>query len=219
MFRVLVVDHEPQSRRLLEGMLTGRAYSVRSASDRESALAGFSGWQPHLVIADVSASYVDGVELCRRIRGVSSVPIIVVSAKHAEAAKVDALDSGADDYVTKPFGVNALGGTTWFAGVGPGLVAMALATAVVDYYFIPPVDSFGLTLKDVPSVLMFGASALFIVWVSAALRVSQQALRNARDQMEAKVQERTAELAQTANLLDLTHDSVFVRDRNDVITY
>jgi two-component system NarL family sensor kinase len=96
-----------------------------------------------------------------------------------------------------PLLLAAVGITTWYGGVGPGLLAMSLATAVVDYYFIPPLDAFGLSLKDVPSLVMFGASAVFFVWVSAALRVSQQALRNARDEMEDRVRERTAELAQT----------------------
>jgi two-component system, OmpR family, KDP operon response regulator KdpE len=105
-FRLLVVDNDPQSRRVLNGVLVGRAYNVRTAADGEAALAGFSDWQPHLVVADVSTPHMDGVELCRRIRAISRVPIIVLSAKDAEAAKVDALDSGADDYVTKPFGVD-----------------------------------------------------------------------------------------------------------------
>jgi two-component system KDP operon response regulator KdpE len=108
MFRLLVVDNEPQSTRVLAGVLTSHAYQVRTAPDGESALAGFNDWQPHLVVADVYTSHMDGVELCRRIRAISRVPIIVLSAKHAEGAKVDALDSGADDYVTKPFGVNEL---------------------------------------------------------------------------------------------------------------
>jgi two-component system KDP operon response regulator KdpE len=105
-FRLLVVDSEPQSTRVLDGVLTGHAYHVRTAADGESALAGFTAWQPHLVVADVYTPHMDGVELCRRIRAISRVPIIVLSGRNAEAAKVAALDSGADDYVTKPFGVN-----------------------------------------------------------------------------------------------------------------
>jgi two-component system KDP operon response regulator KdpE len=105
-FRLLVVDSEPQSTRILDGVLTGHAYHVRTAADGESALAGFTAWQPHLVVADVYTPHMDGVELCRRIREISRVPIIVLSGRDAEAAKVAALDSGADDYVTKPFGVN-----------------------------------------------------------------------------------------------------------------
>lgn len=107
-FRLLVVDNEPQNTRVLDGVLTGQAYQVRTAPDGESALARFRDWQPHLVVADVYTPQMDGAELCRRIRAISMVPIIVLSAKHAEAAKVDALDSGADDYVTKPFSVNEL---------------------------------------------------------------------------------------------------------------
>lgn len=104
--RLLVVDNEPQSTRVLDGVLTSHAYHVRTAPDGESALAGFSSWRPHLVVADVYTPDLHEFELCRRIRAISKVPIIVLSAKDAEAAKVAALDAGADDYVTKPFRVN-----------------------------------------------------------------------------------------------------------------
>jgi two-component system, OmpR family, KDP operon response regulator KdpE len=104
--RVLVVDNEAQMTRLVVGLLTRHGYEVRSAPDGKSALADFSDWRPHLVVADVYTLGIDGVELCRRIRAISRVPIIVLSAKDAEVAKVAALDSGADDYVTKPFAVN-----------------------------------------------------------------------------------------------------------------
>jgi two-component system KDP operon response regulator KdpE len=107
-FRLLVVDSEPQTTHVLNGALSRHDYQVRTASDGESALADCSVWQPHLVVADVYRSEMDGIDLCRRIRAMSRVPIIVLSAKNAEAAKVDALDSGADDYVTKPFCVNEL---------------------------------------------------------------------------------------------------------------
>ena len=85
--RLLVVDNEPQMTQLLVGLLTRHAYQVRTASDGESALAGFSDWQPHLVVADVYTLCMNGVELCRRIRTISRVPIIVLSAKDAEGAK------------------------------------------------------------------------------------------------------------------------------------
>ena len=104
--RVLVVDNEPQMTRMVVGLLTRHAYQVRTAPDGTSALADFVAWRPHLVVADVYTLRMDGVDLCRRIRALSRVPIIVLSAKDAEVAKVEALDSGADDYVTKPFGVN-----------------------------------------------------------------------------------------------------------------
>src|SRR5207302_1881682 len=65
-------------------------------------------WRPELVITDLFMPHVDGVELCRRIRKISSVPIIVLSVKGEERTKVEALDSGADDYVTKPFGIDEL---------------------------------------------------------------------------------------------------------------
>jgi two-component system, OmpR family, KDP operon response regulator KdpE len=106
--RVLVVDDEPQITRVLKTVLSSQGYDVRTAAEGESALVNFKEWSPELVITDLYMPHMDGVELCRRIREVSSVPIIVLSVKGEERNKVDALDSGADDYVTKPFGIDEL---------------------------------------------------------------------------------------------------------------
>jgi two-component system KDP operon response regulator KdpE len=106
--RVLVVDDEMQITRVLKTVLMSQGYQVRTAAEGTSALATFNEWRPHLVLTDLCMPHADGVELCRRIRSVSTVPIIVLSVKSAEQAKVEALDSGADDYVTKPFGTGEL---------------------------------------------------------------------------------------------------------------
>jgi two-component system KDP operon response regulator KdpE len=106
--RVLVVDDEPQITRVLKTVLTSQGYQVRTAAEGESALSNFKEWSPELVITDLYMPHMDGVELCRRIREMSSVPIIVLSVKGEERSKVEALDSGADDYVTKPFGIDEL---------------------------------------------------------------------------------------------------------------
>ena len=106
--RVLVVDDEPQITRVLKTVLTSQGYQVRVAAEGESALSNLSEWRPELVITDLYMPRMDGVELCRRIRAVSAVPIIVLSVKGEERTKVEALDSGADDYVTKPFGIDEL---------------------------------------------------------------------------------------------------------------
>src|SRR6195256_4142482 len=106
--RVLVVDDEPQITRVLRTVLSGQGYQVRTAAEGESALANFTEWKPELVITDLYMPHMDGLELCRRIRAQSNVPIIVLSVKGEEATKVEALDSGADDYVTKPFGTDEL---------------------------------------------------------------------------------------------------------------
>ena len=106
--RVLVVDDEPQITRVLRTVLTSQGYHVRTAADGESALSSFKQWSPELVITDLYMPHMDGLELCRRIREVSSVPIIVLSVKGEERTKVEALDCGADDYVTKPFGTDEL---------------------------------------------------------------------------------------------------------------
>jgi two-component system, OmpR family, KDP operon response regulator KdpE len=106
--RVLVVDDEPQITRVLRTVLTSQGYQVQTATEGETALANFSEWRPELVITDLYMPHMDGVELCKRIRSLSNVPIIVLSVKGEERAKVEALDSGADDYVTKPFGTDEL---------------------------------------------------------------------------------------------------------------
>ncbi len=106
--RVLVVDDEPQITRVLRTVLTSQGYQVRTAGEGESALSSFMEWHPELVITDLFMPRMDGLELCRRIRAVSTVPIIVLSVKGEEGTKVEALDSGADDYVTKPFGMDEL---------------------------------------------------------------------------------------------------------------
>jgi two-component system KDP operon response regulator KdpE len=106
--RILVVDDEPQITRVLRTSLFTHGYDVRTAADGVSALETFGDWHPDLVVTDLAMPDMDGLELCRRLRAVSQVPIIVLSAKGDERAKVGALDLGADDYVTKPFGIDEL---------------------------------------------------------------------------------------------------------------
>ena len=106
--RILVVDDEPQLTRVLRTGLTSRGYDVRAAADGLAGFEAFNDWHPDLVITDLAMPNVDGLELCRRLRAVSQVPIIVLSAKGEEKTKVAALDLGADDYVTKPFGIDEL---------------------------------------------------------------------------------------------------------------
>jgi two-component system KDP operon response regulator KdpE len=106
--RILVVDDEPQITRVLRTTLTGSGYEVRTANDGHGGLRTAREWQPDLVITDVSMPNMDGIELCRQLRAESTLPIIVLSVKGDEKAKVDALDAGADDYVTKPIGMEEL---------------------------------------------------------------------------------------------------------------
>ena len=106
--RVLVVDDEPQITRVLRTVLTSQGYQVRTAAEGEAALVSFKEWRPELVITDLYMPHMDGIELCRRIRVLSTVPIIVLSVKGEERTKVEALDCGADDYVVKPFEIDEL---------------------------------------------------------------------------------------------------------------
>ncbi len=106
--RILIVDDEPQITRVLRRSLTTHRYEVRVAADGEAALELFDDWHPDLVITDLTMPNMGGLELCRRLRAKSSVPVIVLSVKGEERAKVEALDAGADDYVTKPFGIEEL---------------------------------------------------------------------------------------------------------------
>ena len=106
--RILVVDDEPQLTRVLLTGLSSRGYEVRAAADGLTAFETFTDWHPDLVITDLAMPNMDGFELCRRLRTLSQVPIIVLSAKDEERMKVAALDLGADDFVTKPFGIDEL---------------------------------------------------------------------------------------------------------------
>src|SRR6266498_4264234 len=106
--RILVVDDEPQLTRVLRRSLSTKGYDVRIAGDGEFALQTFHDWPPELVITDLAMPNMSGLELCRRLRAISEVPIIVLSVRGEETTKVEALDAGADDYVTKPFGMDEL---------------------------------------------------------------------------------------------------------------
>lgn len=106
--RILLVDDETQITRVLKRSLTAHRYDVRTAADGDSALDLFSDWSPDLVITDLSMPEMSGIELCRELRKKSQVPIIILSVRGEEKSKVEALDAGADDYVTKPFGIDEL---------------------------------------------------------------------------------------------------------------
>ncbi|WP_455378636.1 response regulator transcription factor [Petrachloros mirabilis] len=106
--RILVVDDEPQIRRSLQVNLEGRGYAVETATTGELAFAAFQNRRPDVIILDLRLPGIGGVELVRRIRELSPVPIIILSALGEEPQKVEALEMGADDYMTKPFGMDEL---------------------------------------------------------------------------------------------------------------
>ncbi len=106
--RVLVVDDEPQIRRSLQVNLEGKGYQVLTAEDGEQAVQVMAHQPPDVIVMDLLLPGIDGIELTRRIRKDSAVPIIFLSAIGEEQKKIDALEAGADDYVTKPFSVDEL---------------------------------------------------------------------------------------------------------------
>lgn len=108
MTRILIVDDDPQLLRALRINLSARRYDVLTAADGTTGLALASRHRPDLVIVDLGLPDIDGVTVVEGLRGWSTAPIIVLSARHHEAVKVNALDAGADDYVTKPFGMDEL---------------------------------------------------------------------------------------------------------------
>ena len=101
--RILIVDDEPQITRVLRTSLQSHGYEVEVAQDGLQAFKLFEQSAPDLIVTDLSMPNMDGVELTKAIRNISDTPIIVLSVREQDAAKVLALDSGADDYVTKPF--------------------------------------------------------------------------------------------------------------------
>lgn len=106
--RILLVDDETAIQRAVGPLLRSHGYDVEITSTGESALTAFAAHEPDLMVLDLGLPDIGGVEVCRRIRAKSRVPIIVLSARSGEADKVNALDIGADDYVTKPFGPEEL---------------------------------------------------------------------------------------------------------------
>src|SRR5271169_2114854 len=105
---ILVVDDEPQIRRVLRSTLAFRGYTISEVASGEEAVAVASKLKPDLILLDVNLPGMSGVETCREIRRTSDAPIIMLTVRNAERDKVIALDAGADDYVTKPFGIEEL---------------------------------------------------------------------------------------------------------------
>ena len=103
--RILVVDDEPQIRRALRTSREARHYEVSTVGTGEEGVLGVAEFSPDLVLLDLGLPDIDGTEVIRRVRAFSEVPIIVLSVREAQRDKVAALDAGADDYVTKPFGM------------------------------------------------------------------------------------------------------------------
>lgn len=108
MARILIVDDEPQILRFLGISLQSQAYEVITASNGQQAIAQAGLAQPDLIILDLGLPDIDGQQVLKKVREFSAVPIIVLSVRNSEADKVRALDSGANDYVVKPFGVQEL---------------------------------------------------------------------------------------------------------------
>jgi two-component system, OmpR family, KDP operon response regulator KdpE len=106
--RILVVDDEPNILGTLAPLLRARGYEVHTAMNARAAIEIVDREKPDLIVLDLGLPDLDGVEVCRQIRESLSVPIVVLSARGAEGDKVRALDVGADDYVTKPFGAEEL---------------------------------------------------------------------------------------------------------------
>jgi len=106
--KVLVVDDEPQIRRALRTSLEAHGYEVATVGTGEEGVVASADQQPDLVLLDLGLPDMDGTEVIRRVRGFSDVPVIILSVREAQSDKVAALDAGADDYLTKPFGIEEL---------------------------------------------------------------------------------------------------------------
>ena len=106
--KILVVDDDPQIRRVMKATLVGHSYEVIEARTGEDALQELAHEMPNLVLLDMNMPGMGGLETCRAIRAGSDIPVVILSVRNTEKDKVAALDAGADDYVTKPFGIEEL---------------------------------------------------------------------------------------------------------------
>jgi two-component system KDP operon response regulator KdpE len=150
MTRVLIVDDEPQIARALSLNLRARQYEVAVAADGSEALRRATDWHPDVVVLDLGLPDLDGVDVIHGLRGWSQVPIIVLSGRIGAEDKITALDAGADDYVTKPFGVDELlariravsrrigsSDLTPTVQIGDHLVDLAAKTVTPDVHLTP----------------------------------------------------------------------------------
>lgn len=108
MIRIIIVDDEPQILRALRINLQARGYEVHTAANGAEALAAVASTRPDLMVLDLGLPDIDGVDVIRKVRAWTALPIVVLSGRADSRDKVDALDAGADDYITKPFGVDEL---------------------------------------------------------------------------------------------------------------
>jgi two-component system KDP operon response regulator KdpE len=138
--KILIVDDEAQITRVLRTALSTQGYSLRVAANGVEGMEAVHTWHPDLVITDVSMPQMNGVELCREIRAVSTIPIIVLSVRNHERMKIEALDAGADDYVTKPFSIQEL----------HARIRAQLRRRAVDDEEVQPVIKLGDFLIDIP---------------------------------------------------------------------
>jgi two-component system, OmpR family, KDP operon response regulator KdpE len=106
--KILVVDDEPTITRALRASFVANGYDVRTAHDGLSGLNVLEDWGPDLIVTDLAMPDMDGIELCKRVRAASALPIILLSVRDDIESKIHALDAGADDYVTKPFSIEEL---------------------------------------------------------------------------------------------------------------
>jgi len=114
-----------------------------------------------------------------------------------------------------PLFLFAIALTVWYAGSGPGILAVVLSSLCFNYYFTEPLHSFYVSRSELPYYIVFILFGALLTWFSAVRRSVEQELLQSRDELQREVAERT----QQASLLDLTHDTIFVRDMKDVITY
>ena len=106
--RILIIDDEPQITRVLRAAISAQGYDVRTANDPEEGLELYKEWLPDLVVTDLMMPGMSGVDVTRAIRARASTPVLILSVRDHERSKVEALDAGADDYVTKPFSIQEL---------------------------------------------------------------------------------------------------------------
>ena len=106
--RILIIDDEPQITRVLRAAMSAQGYDVRTANDPEEGLQVFKDWPPDLVITDLMMPGMSGVDVTRAIRSRAKTPVLILSVRDHERTKVEALDAGADDYITKPFSIQEL---------------------------------------------------------------------------------------------------------------